>query len=82
MAIPRKALQVKIPDEAHAAFERLCKFTERSQAKLIEIIIRRWEKGWLDRMTEEEKARYLTGEMGLDESSTIRLRAVATVGAD
>jgi hypothetical protein len=65
MAIPRDNLQCRIPKPAKESLARLCKLTERSQAKFIEIVIRMEEQNWLTRMTDDERKRYLAGQLSL-----------------
>jgi hypothetical protein len=73
--IPRKAVHVDIPETAYEMLGRLCTITNRSQASLVEIFCRNWEKSWLDRMNSEEKQRYLASEMTFEEAGAIRARA-------
>lgn len=75
MAIERDNLQCRIPKSAKESLHRLCKITDRTQTKLIEIFVRNWEQTWLGRMTAEEKKRYFAGEIGFDEANLIRQRA-------
>jgi hypothetical protein len=75
MPTERDNVQGRIPKATKESLLRLCKLTDRTQTKLIQIFIRNWEQAWLDRMTEEERARYLAGEIGFDEANRIRQRA-------
>jgi AraC-like DNA-binding protein len=63
MTTSRDNLQCRIPKAAKESLARLCRFTERSQAKLIELAIRSEEQSVLLRMTEEERKRYLAGDL-------------------
>jgi hypothetical protein len=63
MAITRANLQCRIPKPTKESLARLCKFNERSQAKLIELVIRMEEQSLLLRMTDEERRRYLSGQL-------------------
>jgi hypothetical protein len=65
MAMSRDNLQCRIPKSAKESLARLCRLTERSQAKFIEIIIRIEEQNWLSRMTDDERKRYLAGQLSL-----------------
>jgi hypothetical protein len=75
MPTERDNVQGRIPKAAKESLLRLCKLTDRTQTKLIEIFVRNWEQTWLGRMTEEEKKRYFAGEIGFDEANLIRQRA-------
>jgi Ribbon-helix-helix protein, copG family len=70
MAVARDNLQVRIPKPAKESFTRLCRFTERSQSKLIEILIRLEEQSWLNRLADNERCRYLEGRLTLAEISS------------
>jgi hypothetical protein len=59
----RDNLACRIPTAAKESLARLCRFTERSQAKLIELAIRSEEQSVLLQMTEEERKRYLAGDL-------------------
>jgi hypothetical protein len=78
MAISRDNLQCRIPRPAKESLTRLSNLTERSQTKLIEIFIRQEEQTWLSRMTDDERARYLAGQLGFAEATEIGRRALST----
>jgi hypothetical protein len=67
MTISRDNLQCRIPTPTKESLARLCRLTERSQAKFIEIIIRMEEQNWLNRMTDDERKRYLAGQLSLSD---------------
>jgi hypothetical protein len=75
MAIPRKIVQVRLPVEAYDKLGRLCAITKRSQAQLIEILVRNWESAWLDRFTAEERETYLSKSMTFEGARKILQRA-------
>jgi hypothetical protein len=75
MAIPRKSVQVRLPMEAYEKLGRLCVISKRSQAQLVEILVRNWESAWLDRFTAEERERYLSSSMAFEEARKILQRA-------
>jgi hypothetical protein len=76
---PRDNLQCRIPKAAKESLARLCRFTERSQAKLIELAIRTEEQSTLLRMTEDERKRYLSGQLTV---ADIRARAPRVQSAE
>jgi hypothetical protein len=78
MAVPRKTVNVRLPEPAFEVLGRLCRVFDRSEAKAVEIALRLTEKSWLGRMTEEEKRRYLDGELDRDEADEINQRAKTT----
>jgi hypothetical protein len=63
MAIARDNLQCRIPKPSKESLARLCKFNQRSQAKFIELVIRMEEQSLLLRMTDDERRRYLSGQL-------------------
>jgi hypothetical protein len=78
MAVTRKNVNVAIPIPVYETLGRLCRVFDRSQAKAVEIALRTTEKNWLGRMTEEEKQRYLVGELDRDEADEIIQRDKST----
>jgi hypothetical protein len=78
MAIPRKTVNVRLPEPTYKALGRLRKVFDRSQTKLVEIGIKSIEKSWLKHLTEDEKQRYLDGEIDRDEAEEIHQRARTT----
>jgi hypothetical protein len=60
--------------ETKAAAVRLSKFLERSESNLVEILILNSERAQLKRMTPEERAKYLAGELTFTDAIKIRAR--------
>jgi hypothetical protein len=68
-------VQVAIPVPAYERLGRLCKIYDRSQAKLVEILLLNCENGWLKQLPDEElRRRYFSGELDRDEAYEVRLR--------
>jgi hypothetical protein len=68
MVVPRKSVQVRLPEPAYEVLERWCKFTDRSQTKLIAVYLGQWEKRYLASFNEEQRAKYFAGEMRLEDA--------------
>jgi hypothetical protein len=84
MTVCRDNLQCRIPKPVKESLARLCKLTERSQAKFIEIAIRMEEQNWLSRMSDDERKRYFAGQLSFSEAVTkigVPIRPVAELSA-
>jgi hypothetical protein len=60
--------------EAKAAAGRLSKFLKRSESNLVEILILNSERTQLERMTPEERAKYLAGKLTFADAVEIEAR--------
>lgn len=67
MAIERANVMVRLPTTTFEVMSRLCVFMERSQAKLIDILILQAENDWLAKMTQAEQKAYKAGELRLED---------------
>lgn len=63
MAAYRNNLGCRISGATKESLARLCKYAERSQAKVIEIALRMEEQRLLLQMSESERKRYLSGQL-------------------